>query len=247
MQRGAVLKTAKRIIAFYFLLTWFSVLFFTPAAFSSGAPIRLTAPVTDLSGKLLEGAPEGLSGIIQELEADNGPKVKVLMITDPGAETLEVFAEKTLASQPDNLRPDALLVISGNPSSARIAVSEKSQKLLNSLAVRRIIRESISYNLHDAYYYAAIENGIRDIEDTLRGKGDFVPARPSPGTTAKQSSKTGKDGLVEIPPYAPVTDLTGSLAPQDIEGLRTETGISGTEERLTDSGADASKRKAGNH
>ena len=84
MQRGTVLNTVKRKIAFYILLTCFSVLFFTPAAFSAGASIRLTAPVTDLSGKLLEGAPAGLSAIIQELEADNGPKVKVLLINRSG-------------------------------------------------------------------------------------------------------------------------------------------------------------------
>lgn len=215
------MNTAKTRVAFYILLTCFAVLLNIPAASSAETLIKLTAPVTDLSGKLLEGAPAELSEMIQELEADNGPKVKVLIISAPGEETLDVFAEKTLASQPNNLRPDALLVISANPSSARIAVAEKAQKLLNGVAVRSIIHESVIGYLSEGQYYSAIEQGVRNIEETLRGKKDFGPAQRASGV-ATQFSKTGKDGLIKIPPYAPVTDLTGTLAPRDIEGLRTE-------------------------
>ncbi|HYA15315.1 MAG TPA: TPM domain-containing protein [Syntrophales bacterium] len=119
--------------------------------------------------------------MIQELEADNGPKVKVLIINDPADETLDVFTDRTLASQPDNLRPAALLVISVNQSTARIAVAEKAQILLNGVAESSIIRESVTGYLREGQYFSAIEQGTRAIEETLRGKEDFGPTSPPLG------------------------------------------------------------------
>lgn|GEM_PF-192696 len=213
-------KLSGRIL-FCLLLSVFILFYSVHPAFSSGDQVKLAAPLTDLAGVFKEGPPESLIEMITELEADNGPKVKVLIIRSSGTDTLDIFAEKILSSQPQKLRPDALLVISTEPRAARIAVSEKSQPLLHGVAVRTILRESVNSFLKEGHYYSAIEHGVRQMEDALRGKGNFGAALPAPGSVP-QTSKTGGDGLVNIPPYSPVADTTGTLAHQDVENLKAE-------------------------
>jgi len=227
--KADVIMHTNRIRTVFFMLS-FLLFSAVPAvsAFSAQSAIQLTDIITDLSGKLLEGAPESLSAMIREDEAGAGPKVKVLLINDPGNETLDAFAERTLKAQTREVRPDALLVISVNQAAARIAVTEEAGKRLNGVAIRSLLRESVMESVRDGYYYSAIEHGTREMHEVLQGKKNFGPD-PAGMQKAAKSPGAGKDGLVAIPPYAPVTDLTGTLAAGDIEGLRSE--ISSLEQR----------------
>ncbi|RZI43201.1 hypothetical protein EGT07_10180 [Herbaspirillum sp. HC18] len=180
-------------------------------------PVPLSGRVTDLTGKLSADALSFLSSSIEEGEANGGPRIKVVVVDTCEPETIDACAEKLLAAQPSGQRPDALLLLQPNVQTARIAVTDAARTRISPVAARVILRESVLGYLRDNNVFSAIEQGTRAIEKAWR-----EPVKAVSAESAQKSSSPDANQPVEIPPYAPVIDLTNTLAPQDIEGLRSD-------------------------
>ncbi|WP_206047153.1 TPM domain-containing protein, partial [Noviherbaspirillum denitrificans] len=126
-------------------------------------------------------------------------------------EPIDACAEKLLVAQAAAHRPDALLLLQPSAQTARIAVAESARARIPAVTARMILRESVHGYLRDNNTFSAIEQGTRAIEKAWREP----PVQDLPGPSPKT-------GAVEIPPYAPVVDLTGTLAAQDIDGLKAD-------------------------
>lgn len=201
----------------------FALLFFLPppATAASASFTDLPARVTDLTGKLSPDALSFLSSSMEEGEQNGGPRIKVVVIERSEPDTIDDYAEKLLAAQVSGSRPDALLLIQPGMQAARIAVSEAGRSRIPAVAVRVILRESVIGYLRDNNTFSAIEQGTRAIEKAWREQPAASPAQPA-SAAATRASRRGTEGLADIPPYAPVVDLTGTLAAQDIDGLKSE-------------------------
>lgn len=198
-------------------------LFSLPAAAMSAAsvPGPLASRVTDYTGKLSADTLEFLSGSIEEGEKDHGPLIRAVVIESSAPDSLDDFADKLLAAQPPKAMPDALLVLQPSAQTARIAVKEALRERLTPVMARVILRESVFDYLRDGNVSSAIEQGTRKIEKVLRGEV-LADAPVRQGTVPAGAAKSAADGLVAIPAYANVIDLTNTLAPQDLETLRSD-------------------------
>ena len=202
------------------------------------APAVLTARISDYTGKLPADALSYLSSSIEDGEKGGGPRIRVLVIDVTAGQTFDDYAQVLLAAQPIESKVDALLVLQPAARTARIAVSEAARPRLSSVAARVILRESVSSNLREDNLFAAIEQGTKKIEASLRA----VPGDAA--SVSARQDKTGAAAAADIPPYAPVTDLSGALAAQDIEGLVSDIAAPAGAHRRTGGGADARERQA---
>jgi uncharacterized protein len=191
------------------------------AAPASAPLTRLSERVTDFTGKLAPDALSFLSSSIEEGERNSGPRIRAVVIDSCEPEPIDSCAEKLLAAQASDVRPDALLMLQPSAQTARIAVSDSARARISPVAIRVILRESVHGYLRDNNTFSAIEQGTRAIEKAWREQpaADASPA-------ARQSSPTGANGMrdlpLDIPPYAPVVDLSGTLVARDIDGLKSD-------------------------
>lgn len=180
------------------------------------APAALAAAVSDYTGKLSADAMSYLSSSIEDGEKEGGPHIRVVVVDVDIGQALDNYAQALLAAQPPESRVDAVMVLQPAAGTARIAVVDAARPQLSSVAARTILRESVSPYLREDNLFAAIEQGTKRIEASLRAPPSAAAASSAPVRQDKSVSSAG------IPPYAPVTDLSGSLAAKDIEGLRSE-------------------------
>lgn len=178
--------------------------------------ITLTDRITDFSGQLSAETLSYLSSTIEASEKADGPRVIVVLISSSAPEAIDAYAEQLLAAQPPKPRLDALLVLDPVAKTGRIAISQIARSKLSPVAARIILRENVFCYLRDGDIVPAVEHGAVHILEALQGVP--VDSIPVPIAT-KLSPRQTREGFVNIPPYAQVCDLTGTLAAQDISGL----------------------------
>ena len=185
----------------------------------------LAERVTDFSGLLSVDALSYLSSVIEEDEKPGGPRVRVVLINDPAPEAIDSYAERLLAAQPELAGVEALMVVEPAAKTARIAVRAAARPRLSPIAARIILRENVFLFLQergvDGGIFSAIEHGSRSMAEALRGVPVEGATLPGAAKSGSSSAAVG-DGLVGIPPYATVSDQTGTLAAADIAGLSAE-------------------------
>ena len=178
--------------------------------------ITLTDRITDFTGQLPAETLRYLSSTIEAQEKVGGPRVIVVLIAISAPEAIDAYAERLLAAQPPKPRLDALLVLEPAAKTGRIAVSPAARSMLSPVAARIILRENVFVYLREGDIIPAVEHGVGHILEALQGVTvDSIPASRETQSSLQQA----KVGLIDIPQYAPVCDLTGTLAAQDISAL----------------------------
>ena len=203
-----------------FRLLFLLLIQFTSLALAVPPPaVALKEMVTDLSGTIPAESLVYLVSTIAEDEKADGLRVRVVLIGSSTPEPIDDYAERLMVAQPLTNAPDALLVIEPGAQTGRIVVRPEYRQRLSPMTARVILRESVFCYLRDGNPFSAVEQGARRMHEALRGK-------PVQGTstlaTAEQAMKPDTRGMVRIPPFAPVVDLTGTLAPNDISGLTSD-------------------------
>jgi uncharacterized protein len=201
-----------------------------PSVAATPTPAPLTARVTDHIATLSADALAYLSSSIEEGEKGGGPRIRAVVIDAERGLVLDDYAQALLAAQPAAAGIDALLVLQPAAQTARIAVADAATKRLSTIDARVILRESVLPYLRDGNPFAAIEQGTRRIEARLRAGSAAALASASAATSAASlavgaaasATRVASAGIDTLPPRAPITDLTGTLAAPDLEGLRAD-------------------------
>lgn len=161
----------------------------------------LTGRVTDQTGTLTAEQNASLEQTLTAFELRKGSQLAVLMVATTAPEEVEQYALRVAEQWKlgrKKVDDGAILIVAKNDRSMRIEVGYGLEGVLNDLASKRIISETILPRFKQQDFYGGISAGVAQIIGVIDGE-------PLPAPTNRQVGNIG--GLGQVGQYAPMLFL----------------------------------------